>query len=343
MEVVDKYGSYKEQQLRNQLAFLKSSNSISAAAKSGGGIFFGKPRDFVLPDGYGDENLFEPIRKDVINYFENQHVSWHTAAAHLLSSQVCCLNVLAPFVYEPQALKTLLEGILGPIDEMLEIEPKIAPGRFIAFEFTGTKDYLNEWRRGAHTRGANCTSVDAAVRFRTSSGDIEAALIEWKYTETYPRPSDNDSSNKERRRRYENITFHPCGPVRPDPGLKLSDLFAEPIYQLFRQQMLAKQMEKDRDLCLKRVRTVLVAPGGNTAVRVLKISALHEFGGDNVSAWQALLQEPERFIFCTTEELLARVPGVLQETPELKSWSDYIAKRYGFIGDSQNPQQVEVR
>jgi hypothetical protein len=117
-------------------------------------MFRGKPRPFVLSPVHAEENLFPPIRASVRDYFARHVISWHTANAHLLSSHVCCLNFLEPFASEPRALSTLLQNILGPIDEMPEPEPDSDPGRFVAFEFIGARDYLNEGGgRGPDARG----------------------------------------------------------------------------------------------------------------------------------------------------------------------------------------------
>src|SRR5207342_1479531 len=69
-----------------------------------------------------------------------------------------------------------------PIGEPLPIED----GRYLAFEYIGAADYLGEAKPGiARERGRFCTSADAAIRYRRPGRGIEAALIEWKYTESY--------------------------------------------------------------------------------------------------------------------------------------------------------------
>lgn len=319
---------YKAAQLKAQLAFLAASETFSEDARVGGGMFRGKPRAFVLPPTRVEENLFPPIRASVRDYFARHAISWHMANAHLLSSQVSCLNFLEPFASEPSALRILLQNILGPIDEMPEPEPDGDPGRFVAFEFIGARDYLNEGGKRGRTRGANCTSVDAAVRFRTPGGSVEFALIEWKYTELYGPPKPVDSSNEERMRRYENIAFHPDGPLRAASGMKLVEFFAEPIYQLLRQQMLGMQMEKFQELEAKRVRTILVAPSGNVALTKLRINALRQFGTDVLSAWRALLYDPNRFEVCPTEDLFRYAQAAILKSPGLAAWQSYIGERY---------------
>jgi hypothetical protein len=319
---------YKAAQLKGQLAFLATSETISDDARAGGGMFRKKPRAFVLPAMHVEENLFPPIRTSIRDYFARHAISWHIAKAHLLSSQVCCLNFLEPFASQPRALRILLQNILGPIDEMMEPEPDSDPGRFVAFEFIGARDYLNEGGNRGRTRGANCTSVDAAVRFRTPAGSIEFALIEWKYTESYGAPDPLDSRNGERMRRYENIAFHPDGPLRGDCGMKLVEFFAEPIYQLLRQQMLGMQMEKSQELEARRVRSVLVAPSGNVAFSKLRMKALRRFGTDVPSAWRALLYDPDRFIVCPTEGLFRHAQAAILKSPGLEAWESYVGERY---------------
>jgi hypothetical protein len=318
--------NYRQIQLRAQLAFLKISGGFSDAAKGANGKLYGIAREFVLPPECKQENLFEKIRTDVAEYFKSQHIAWHTARSHLLSSQICCLNFLAPFSSEPHALKALLQGVVGPIDEMLETET----GRFVSFEFTGGQDYLNEWKNGVHTRGSNCTSVDAMVRFRSPDGRDEAALIEWKYTERYGRPRINDPKREERLRRYRKITFFPEGPIRGDVGIDIGDLFAEPIFQLYRQQMLASRMLANKELGLARVRTVLIAPRSNIDLFKMKVPALGRFGTDILTVFRAILHDPNGFIFCTTEDLWEHAREVVREVPSFEPWYRYIAHRYCF-------------
>lgn len=329
--------NYKQTQLRTQLEFLKSSPAFSDVARGGNGKLFGIGREFVLPAECKQENLFETIRIDVGEYFKKHKVTWHSARSHLLSSQICCLNFLAPFSFEKRALQALLEKVLGPIDEMLETEP----GRFVSFEFTGDLNYLNEWKNGVHTRGSNCTSVDAMVRYRTPDHREEAALIEWKYTERYGRPKSNDPKREERLRRYKEITFFPEGPIRADAGIKIDDLFVEPIFQLYRQQMLATRMLVDkRTLGLHRVRTVLIAPRSNVDLFKMKVPALERFGTDLVSVFRALLIDPTGFIFCTTEDFFEHARGVVREVPSFEPWYRYIAERYCFASAAEDAPNV---
>ena len=104
-------------------------------------------------------------------------------------------------------------------------------------------------------------------------------------------------------RRYENITFHLDGPLRKDCGMRLVEFFAEPIYQLLRQQMLGMQMEKFQELEAGRLRTSWLPPSGNVALTKLKINALRQIWHRRPSARMALLYDPDRFIVRPTEDL----------------------------------------
>jgi hypothetical protein len=319
--------SYKSQELTRQQAFLSSYPSFGEGARSGGGSLAGKTRDFVLPKSVASENLFSGFRADAEAYFSRNKIGWHRARAHLLSSQVGCLNFLAPFATQPDALREMLEPVLGPIDGMLE--PEKGENRFVAFEYVGGRDYLNEWKSGKFTRGANCTSVDAAIRFRSRSGE-EMLLIEWKYTESYSPPKKNDPKNKERSRRYETLAFAPYGPVRADLGTNSRICLPSQIYQLFRQQMLATQLQRDSSNGLKRVRTMLVAPKGNIALHQMKIPVFDCFGTDIVAAWQAMLNDSDSFVYCETENLFRHAQAAVTRCPELEEWARYISERYGW-------------
>jgi|ERR1039458_351017 hypothetical protein len=322
--------NYKQVQLQSQLAFLAKSSSFSNGARSGGGLYQGKSREFVLRKEYELENLFPAIRESISDYFQRHKIVWHDANAHVLSSQVCCVNFFEPFARAPDALRILLEKVLGPIAQMLEIEPDSDPGRYIAFEFIGANDYLNEGKSGKRTRGANYTSADAAVRYKTTDGIIAIALIEWKYTESYGPPLALDTRNVERLRRYQDISFHPKGPLRSDCGVNLVAFFTEPVYQLLRQQILAFQITAARELQSQFTRTVYISPRANLALKRIHIDVLNRFGRDVTTAWSALLHSPQHFIPYATEDLFADSLDSVKVATELTDWRSYMADRYGF-------------
>jgi hypothetical protein len=277
-------------------------------------------------------NLAPSIRKPAHAYFNRFGVSWHTHANHALSSQVCCLNFLMPLAERPDILARLVGNALDiPEPEMLPVEPG-PDGRpwFVGFEWIGG-DYLNEaGANGARTRGSNCTSADAIVRFR-HGGTTETLLIEWKYTERYGQPIP-PAGNETRTRRYKDLAFYPGGPIRNDQGVKLEDFFWEPFYQLLRQQMLAFQMQKAREDGADGVRVLHVAPIANLALKKVTSPALQRFGYNAFAVFRSLLVDPENFVSRSTEDLFGPMVADLGEADE---WSSYLARRYAFLSDSR--------
>ncbi len=321
--------SFKHGEYAAQIAFLRRSDTFSAAARGGGGSYAGKPRAFVLPAGAEPENLWQGFRDEIARYFRQHGIVWHRARAHLLSSQVCCINFLEAFAHRPAALRAMLQPVLGPIETMLPPEPKEEPSRYVAYEAIGAHNYLNEASPGApRTKGANFTSADAAVRLRRPDGSVETCLIEWKYTESYGRPRPDDRRHPTRRQRYAPIAFAPDGPVRADRGLKLDDLLTEPIYQLFRQQMLAFQMERAHEENAVRVSVLHVSPAGNVALHENRIAPLQRFDGTIFSVWKSLIAVPERFAAVTTSRLFAALPALVAGDPTLVGWHRYVTDRY---------------
>jgi hypothetical protein len=145
-------------------------------------------------------------------------------------------------------------------------------------------------------RGTHCTSVDAAFLHRTSRGQAELVLVEWKYTESYRRRQPDPARDEVRRRRYESALAADDGPVRPDL-LELSELLDEPLYQLMRQQLLAHALESDHAHGADVVRVVHVLPKANIAYQ----QSLHRpsqlaLGGTVAEAWGRLLRHPDRFM-----------------------------------------------
>ncbi len=121
-------------------------------------------------------------------------------------------------------------GAFGPILGTCEVLP-IEPGRWLTFEYIGDEDLLHEAVDGHRTRGARCTSVDAAFLHRTQDGVAELVLVEWKYTESYgPRKAD-PAKDAVRLRRYGALLEAPDGPIRTGL-LSFEELVNEPLYQL---------------------------------------------------------------------------------------------------------------
>ena len=258
----------------------------------------GKPQGmypFCLPAGYATYNLLPDVRESALREFADKQIAWHAHTAlgpthHLLSSQIQCINALEPLAHDATLVAKALGDVL-PIAEPLEIEP----GRLLAFEFIGQRDYLGEVPDGARTRGAHTTSADAAIRYRTPDGTVEIALIEWKYTEEYLGHELSADKHDIRRGRYRKLWDAADSPLRTDL-IPYDDMFVEPVYQLMRQQLLAHELEKAHELDADVVRVVHVSPAGNAELRAsLNRDSHRAVGSDVFGIWRCMLTSPDRF------------------------------------------------
>ena len=228
-----------------QAHFKQASASFSNAAKADG-IYHDRAYPFCLPTQCADENLFREIRAAAIDNFTDHHIQWHQGQTgrpsnHLCSSQVCCINFLFPIAGNPRALRELLRPLFPTIQRVLPIED----GRFVAFEWIGSRNYLGEKARTVRTRGANATSIDAALLFEHSDDRRQIVLIEWKYTESYSGTTKAiASSGTDRTAIYRPLYERSDFPLHKDLLPGFDTLFHEPFYQFMRQQCLAHEMER---------------------------------------------------------------------------------------------------
>jgi len=308
-----------------QDVFRASSDTFTKVGREPG-LYRGAPHAAYLCAGAWYENLFPEIRVEALEYFARHDIAWHSDANHVRSSQVCCINFFMPLRRSEPALIAALEPALGPITKIIPIENR----DLVAFEWIGEADYLNEGIGPLHQRrrGEHCTSADAAVRLERPDGSIETVLIEWKYTETYSSVTQNER-RRERLQRYGKIAFWPDGPLRRDLGLRLDQLFYEPVYQLFRLQALARQIETTGDGGRTRACVLYISPDANADVRRITAPALMAHGRDLFIVWPSLLVDPSRFVYASADALFAG--AVRSAVPDLAAWQDYESARYAGI------------
>ena len=259
---------------------------------------------FCLPPALATLNLLPEVREEALADFATQGIAWWASidggpTNHLLSSQVQCVNALGAMAHEPDRMQRAFGGVLD-IAEPLEIEQD----RFVAFEYIGAVDHLGEVPGGRRVRGSMTTSIDAAIRYRTSDDRVEIALVEWKYTEDYRGRELSPKRPGIREGRYRSLWEADGCPVRHDV-VPYDDLFVEPFYQLFRQQLLAHRMEATGEGGASVVRVVHVSPPGNLALRQSLNRASHRAAGNDVfEVWRSMLRRPNRFhcldssVFC---------------------------------------------
>lgn len=292
---------------------------------------------YRLHAGRRDLNVAPSVRSSVAAYFgEPRNITWHTHADHGLSSQVCCLNFLAPLATQPALLARVIGAALGITPPtMLPIEdgPEGAPW-FVGFEWPGRADYLGEWPANASNgpRGQNATNADAVVRFK-ADGRTETLLIEWKYTEEYGAPI-RAEGNATRKARYADKMFAPAGPIRNDLDLSLEDFFWEPFYQLLRQQMLALGMQRAREDGAERVRVLHISPSGNRSLHKVTSPALRRLGDDAFDVFKQTLVEPDAFVSRTTEQVFGAATTSTDLDADGRAWANYLRERYTFLRDA---------
>jgi hypothetical protein len=253
-----------------------------------------------LPIEFASHNLLPDVRDGAIELFTALDIPWHDSVGggpsnHLRDSQVQCVNALFQMVSDPERIKLAFGGVVD-IAEVLQIED----GRFVTFEYIGPTDYFGEGIRHGkdvgRRRGTNCTSVDAAFLFKTSTGATELALVEWKFTESYLTALDrNFDSDAIRIRRYAADLAAPDGPVR-NAVLPIELLLDEPFYQLMRQQLLANRLEQAGAHSADVVRVLHVLAPQNIGYQDSLVRAEHRAVGGSVDeVWIKLLRTPDRF------------------------------------------------
>lgn len=260
--------------------------------------------DYALPIASAAHNLLPEVRQPVLDLFWKHRIAWHQGTtagptAHLRSSQVQCLNALGQMMSQSERIRRAFGTALdvAEVRDFGSIDPAEA-GRFLTFEFTGSSDYFGEARGGTLTRGAQTTSVDAAFAYTDADGRSALALVEWKFTEA-TRGADPRAAAKEpeRLRRYETALRDAEGPLRIEGIDDLGVLFHEPIYQLVRQQLLARALQRDPAVDAEVVRVVHVLSPDNTAYqRSFVHPALRRRGDTVMDVWGTLLRDPATFV-----------------------------------------------
>ena len=319
--------SYKDSQYARQEDLINNSGVFNG--DKGNGYFMGKPRPFVLRDGVN--NLYEPIRNDVLQYFKENKISWwggDKPSGHTLSSQMACLNHLFAIMHDHDAVLAMLNGIRDEFEEVLPVSCDANP-KYIGFEVVSTDDHLNE---KTSTRGSNCTSVDAFIYAKHKGGGKWLIPIEWKYTEHYAnldksredRYGEEKGSNgkgQERVRRYSALT---------DASTQLKSLgsyygsvyYQEPFYQLMRQTLWTENIIKHQNtetLKADDYMHIHVIPSANKDLLEKKYSVSSM---SMEETWRSMLHDQSKYIIVSPENLLA---PVAEKYSELVS---YLKKRY---------------
>lgn len=262
--------TYKKLQGEKQASLIEKGSPVFYGAKNrglaswfvkGSPFPIKKPSRNVLLYSDKEKNLFEPIRSSVLSYMKEEGILWWKmpaevnteVTAHILSSQVCCLNHLFLIRNDEKAIKKILYKATG-ID-FDEIIPSIIDhNSLISFEFVlKNKSLLNE---NTESRGKNCTSIDALV-YAKKGNDKWLIPIEWKYTEAYLH--DNKVYNFNR---YKEIWS------KSSRITSWNELFkSDPFYELGRQTLLMEKIIEDSPNLANNFFHIVVIPKGNVEMR----------------------------------------------------------------------------
>ena len=320
--------SFKDLQYRRQEKLIETTDIFNNDPALG--MYRGKPRPFVLKDGMN--NLYAPIRNEVVKYFRENGISWwggYRPTGHTLSSQVACLNHLFAIRNDKEAVLALLNGVRDEFEDVLPVDCDKEPA-FIGFEVVSKDDHLNE---NTCTRGSNCTSVDAFILARHRGNDkVWLIPIEWKYTESY---ENLDKSNEDRENEPKGINGKGMERLRRYSGLidasdQLISLdsyagsvyYQEPFYQLMRQTLWAENVVKHKStevLVADDYLHIHVIPEDN---RNLLEKRYKVSGNGMEETWRGMLADQSKYIIITPKKLLE---PVAPRYPELTS---YLMRRY---------------
>ncbi len=169
----------------------------------------------------------------------------------------------------------------------------------------------------SHSRGANSTSVDAAMVGKKADGANVLVLIEWKYTEDY------SSESKYIPARYS--IYDPFIQDYESP-LAVEDseaLYYEPFYQLMRQTLLGWKMVQHNEYGCDEFIHVHVIPEENIELKK-RITSPGLKGRDISEAWKNVLREPQRYSVISPEDFLQPA----RDCSDTKSLTSYLKERY---------------
>ena len=315
--------NYKDEQRERQERLIKEGKVFNGV--EGGGRFRGKSYPYVLQKA--EANLFSPIREKVVGYFKENKIGWwggKSPSGNTLSSQIACLNHLAPIMDDADTVLAIINGIRDEFMEVLPVNCDKSPA-YIAFEVVSCENHLNE---NYSSRGANCTSIDALVMAKHRLGKIYLILIEWKYTEYYNK-SDKSVEGKEkckgleRQRRY-NCLIKKSTQLKNPEKYEGSVYYQDPFYQLMRQTLWAEQVIKHRATeCLQAdyYWHIHVVPTGNKALlnRKYKVS-----GKEMEDTWRDVLSNQSKYSIVDPATLFAPVAKMAK----YQKLIEYLKARY---------------
>lgn len=247
------------------------------------------------------------------------NVKLHDEIHNPLSSAAACLNVLGYLNQNPGEIIPFFKEFGLQIDELMDFPSGVdVEGELysdqgpIVFEWIGPRDSPINERGGS--RGQNRTSIDAFFIGKIQ-GRYTQVFVEWKFTESYPSGSllhkFGGKKGIERLRRYSAVLAKQRKEGFPfafsdEGGLGLQDFSYEPLYQLLRMTLLAKETTPIRigAIPVERYGIVHLVHSENDALLTVGQGHLKYCPGlqerqetDLHALWQSLLTDEERSRF----------------------------------------------
>jgi hypothetical protein len=325
--------NYLSGEKKLQTSWKLTTKALPRAAKKPG-LYRNKMYPFCLPLKHAEYNLFQGIREDAIETFKRHNIIWHSRALpglptnHLCSSQVFAVNLLFPFINNPEALAKALRPHFPNIERMLPVEDK----RYIAFEWIGKKNYLKEEPKigGYRQRGAGNTSIDAMMMYETAEKEKVMLLIEIKYSESYTVSYKRFRSDcSDRTDTYKDFFYDTSSPVNRNIAPNLEDFLYEPFFQLLRHTLLASQIKKAEAAKLSHVQVVHLVVSQNNDLLIVTSPQFRNLGKTTYEVWRKLLKEPEGLSMIAVETFFKDIE--LAGFHELEPWVLYMKERYSFL------------
>jgi hypothetical protein len=316
-----------------QTSWKLTSKALPRGAKKPG-LYRNRMYPFCLPLEHAAHNLFHEIRDDALKTFKRHDIVWHSSALpglptnHLCSSQVFAVNLLFPFIDRPDALADALRPFFPDIERMLPVEDK----RYIAFEWIGETNYLNEKPKiGEYRqRGAGNTSIDAMMMYETVNGEKVMLLVEAKYSESYGTSYKRfRSDGTDRFDNYEELFYSPSSPINREVAPDLADFLYEPFYQLLRHSLLASQIMNTGKPKVEKVQVVHLTVHRNKDLLTVTSPRLRHLGDTTYGVWAKVLKDPTAFSLISAESFFKGID--LENHRELEPWSLFMANRYSFL------------
>jgi len=271
----------------------------------------------------GGPSLYQPLREGILAYYREHGISWWGGGdgptENPISSQIACINHLEPARLSSELALDLARKHVPNAITVLPID-----GGFLAYEWIGKCNYLNEWNWSPTSRGHHVTSLDAVMAVKRANGTICILVIEWKYTEAYKYGVSLATSKRgtSRIEIYRALLEHADSPIRPGEHERL---FFDPFDQLMRQTLLAWQMVKHGEFGATEWLHLHVAPLANEELLGMVTSPMLADFGDMASAWRSVLKRPELYSLVTPETMIPHAPVDRGH----RDWRQWLCERYG--------------